>query len=160
MRFINPNLGNNSTHESQLGLMIFMTPSSWTYGRLKVEVILSNTTHTTLPCYANKVLSNDVHDGQHEPAFLLDSWLKPVVVISTAGSCLFLTHYYSLGACRTCLGRAWVVFVDQITERTDLCVITKTIRVHKGLVLRLHAAHSWSSTRCRSWRWHRQMTAL
>jgi len=99
MRFINPNLGNSSTHESQLGLMIFMTPSSWTYGRLKVEVI-----QLTLSSHANKVLSNDVHDGQHEPAFPLDSRLKPVVVISTAGSCLFLTHYYSLGACRTCLG--------------------------------------------------------
>jgi len=40
-------------------------------------------------------VSNDIHEDQHEPTFPLDSWLKPVVVISTVGSCLFLTSYYS-----------------------------------------------------------------
>jgi len=40
-------------------------------------------------------VSNDIREGQYEPTFPLNSWLKPVVVISTAGSCLFLTHYYS-----------------------------------------------------------------
>jgi len=50
--------------------------------------------HAMLANYRQGV-SKDIHEDQHEPTFPLDSWLKPVVVIRTVGSCLFLTYYYS-----------------------------------------------------------------